>query len=301
MDEFERWAADLGCTLVALATRWGSAVLPCPGLRGVGDLLSQGAGQRRLECAAMAASERRVRAAVAGDMAIAAEIFGHYVTASVATFETVPPTEEDWRHKLADLNGRGLPFLVCERDGRVAGRRVRRAVADQAGLPATPWRTLSDVAPGQTGQGLGGQLLRSLLQECRRAGLEQVIAVIADGGDPVSAALHRAAGFTDARRGQCRPQARPPPRHSPDATRPDRDLTACARLAPEELRILCDHFLWRYGRFIHAASMRSSVFRGSHVGSAGALRLAHSGHFPYRGQHEFEWRGERRREHAQDC
>jgi phosphinothricin acetyltransferase len=41
---------------------------------------------------------------------------------------------------------------------------------------------------------------RSLLQDCQRAGLEQVIAVIADGGDPASAALHRAAGFTDSGR-----------------------------------------------------------------------------------------------------
>jgi L-amino acid N-acyltransferase YncA len=132
-------------------------------------------------------------------MAIAAEIFGHYVTTSVATFETVPPTEEDWRRKLADLTGRGLPFLVCERDGRVAGYAY-----------AAPWRTkpayrhtVEDtiyVAPGQTGEGLGGQLLRSLLQECQRVGLEQVIAVIADDGDPASAALHRAAGFTDAGR-----------------------------------------------------------------------------------------------------
>jgi phosphinothricin acetyltransferase len=147
----------------------------------------------------MAASKGRVRAAVAGDMAVAAEIFGHYVTTSVVTFETVPPTEEDWRRKLADLTGRGLPFLVCERDGQVAGYAY-----------AAPWRTKPAyrhtaedtiyVAPGQTGQGLGGQLLRSLLQECQQAGLEQIIAVIADGGDPASAALHRAAGFTDAGR-----------------------------------------------------------------------------------------------------
>jgi L-amino acid N-acyltransferase YncA len=63
-------------------------------------------------------------------MAIAAEIFAHYVTTSVATFETVPPTEEDWQRKLADVTGRGLPFLVGERDRRVAGYAY-----------AAPWRT----------------------------------------------------------------------------------------------------------------------------------------------------------------
>jgi phosphinothricin acetyltransferase len=140
-----------------------------------------------------------VRAAAAGDMARAAGIFGHYVTTSVATFETVPPTEDDWLLKLADLTGSGLPFLVCERDGRVAGYAY-----------VAPWRTkpvyrhtVEDsiyVAPGHTGQGLGKLLLRSLLEACALAGLEQVIAVIADGGDPASVALHHAAGFTDAGR-----------------------------------------------------------------------------------------------------
>lgn len=147
----------------------------------------------------MAASEGVVRAATADDMADVAGIFGHYVTTSVATFETTPPTAEDWQRKLTDLIERDLPFLVCERDGQVAGYTY-----------AAPWRTrpayrhtVEDsiyVAPGQTGRGLGGQLLRSLLQECQRAGMQQVIAVIADGGDPASAALHRAHGFTDAGR-----------------------------------------------------------------------------------------------------
>jgi L-amino acid N-acyltransferase YncA len=54
------------------------------------------------------------------------------------------------------------------------------------------------LAPGRTGRGLGRRLLAELQRQCALAGAEQMIAVIADSGDPASAALHRACGFTEA-------------------------------------------------------------------------------------------------------
>ncbi len=50
------------------------------------------------------------------------------------------------------------------------------------------------------GRGLGRLLLESLLSGYGDAGVRQVIAVIADSGDPASEALHRACGFTGAGR-----------------------------------------------------------------------------------------------------
>ncbi len=140
-----------------------------------------------------------IRPATADDCGAVAAIFGYYVTNSVVTFEVTPPTVERCRGTLADVTGRGLPYLVCEQDGRVAGYAY-----------AVPWRpkpayrhTVEDViyfAPEYTGRGLGRQLLGALQRECARAGLEQMIAVIADSGNPASAALHRACGFTEAGR-----------------------------------------------------------------------------------------------------
>lgn len=49
----------------------------------------------------------------------------------------------------------------------------------------------------RTGRGLGRQLLSALQRHCGLAGVEQMIAVIADSGNPASAALHRACGFTE--------------------------------------------------------------------------------------------------------
>jgi L-amino acid N-acyltransferase YncA len=140
-----------------------------------------------------------IRAVTANDLDDVAAIFGHYVTSSVVTFEITPPTAEHWRRVRDDLAVSGLPFLACECAGVVAGYAY-----------ATPWRarpaylhTVESsiyLAPGYTGRGLGRVLLSALLRHCEVAGVEQVIAVIADGADPASAALHRACGYTEAGR-----------------------------------------------------------------------------------------------------
>jgi len=142
-----------------------------------------------------------IRPAAPGDLDAVAAIFSHYVTSSVITFEVTAPTAEDWRRTLDDLAERGLPFVVCECDGQVAGYAY-----------AAPWRTKSAyrhtvestvyLAPDRTGRGLGRRLLRALQQRCQRAGMEQMIAVIADSGNPetASVSLHRKCGFTDAGR-----------------------------------------------------------------------------------------------------
>jgi len=140
-----------------------------------------------------------VRAATASDMERVAGIYAHYVSGSVVTFDTAPPDAADWRRKHAELAGRGLPFLVAEAGGEVAGYAY-----------AAPWKTrpayrhtVEDsvyLAPGWTGRGLGRLLLDALLAACAQAGVRQVVAVIADSGDAASAALHARSGFTDAGR-----------------------------------------------------------------------------------------------------
>ncbi|QMU71237.1 GNAT family N-acetyltransferase [Streptacidiphilus sp. P02-A3a] len=146
-----------------------------------------------------AAEESVVRPAVAADLDAVAEIYAHYVLHTVATFEESPPAVAAWDRRLDDLAARGLPFLVAEVSGEVVGYAY-----------AAPWRpkpayrhTVEDsvyLAPGRTGQGLGGALLRRLSAGCARAGVRQLIAVIADTGGDASVALHRRLGFTEAGR-----------------------------------------------------------------------------------------------------
>jgi len=133
------------------------------------------------------------------DLNQVAEIFGWYAVNSVATFEELPRAHSDWIRHADELAELGLPFLVAESRGVVAGYAY-----------AGPWRrkpayrlTVENsvfVAPGRTGAGIGRRLLTELLAQCAAAGLRQVIAVIADSGDAASVGLHLACGFTHAGR-----------------------------------------------------------------------------------------------------
>jgi phosphinothricin acetyltransferase len=140
-----------------------------------------------------------LRPVTSDDLGAVAEIFAWYVKHTVATFEETPRGAREWEELIDLLNDLGLPFLVAEADGRVAGYAY-----------AGPWRrksayrrTVEDsvfLAPDMTGRGIGRQLLSELLSSCSAVGARQVIAVIADSGDQASAALHKALGFTEAGR-----------------------------------------------------------------------------------------------------
>ena len=147
----------------------------------------------------MKAAGTVIRPAAGGDLDAVAAIFGHYVTSSVVTFEVTPPAGEHWRRTRDDLAERGLPFLVCECAGQVVGFAYAAPWRAKPAYQHTVESTIY-LAPDHTGRGLGGQLLRVLQQQCALAGAEQMIAVIADSGNPASVALHRACGFTDAGR-----------------------------------------------------------------------------------------------------
>jgi L-amino acid N-acyltransferase YncA len=139
------------------------------------------------------------RVATPDDLDAIAEIYAQYVATSVATFELDPPDAAEWRRRFAAITDAGLPFLVTERDGAIAGYAY-----------CAPWKTrpayratVEDsvyVAPSAVGQGCGTELMRELLDACGAAGIREVIAVIADTGDPASVELHRRFGFVDAGR-----------------------------------------------------------------------------------------------------
>lgn len=138
----------------------------------------------------------RLRSLELRDVEQVAAIYAHYVASGVATFDEIAPDVGAWSGKAGRIVARGLPFLVAEVGGEVAGFGY-----------ATLWRsrpayrhTVEDtiyVAPGRLRQGLGRMLLDGVVEGCRKAEVEQVIAVIADTGDPASEALHKSSGFIE--------------------------------------------------------------------------------------------------------
>jgi phosphinothricin acetyltransferase len=136
-----------------------------------------------------------VRDAVPADAPGVAAVFTPYVTDSVVTFETSPPSVATWADRIAT----DFPFVVLAEDTAVLGYAL-----------ASPWRpkpayrhtveTTVYLAEGQTGRGQGRRLLSELLTRCTAAGYRQAIAVIVDGGTGASVGLHKALGFEEAGR-----------------------------------------------------------------------------------------------------
>jgi phosphinothricin acetyltransferase len=138
-----------------------------------------------------------IRPAVPADAEALAEIYAHAVRHGLGTFEETPPSPVEMEARRAKVVGYGLPYLVEERDGVVAGF----AYAGPFRLRAAYRYTVEDsvyIHPDHQGAGVGKVLLRAVIDRCEALGLRQMLAVIGDSGNAGSIGLHRALGFTDA-------------------------------------------------------------------------------------------------------
>ncbi|CAE6788790.1 L-methionine sulfoximine/L-methionine sulfone acetyltransferase [Paraburkholderia domus] len=135
-----------------------------------------------------------IRDATEADLPAIQAIYAHHVLTGVASFEEIPPSVDDLRTRLASVRSHGLPYMVAEIDGKVAGYCY-----------ATPYRpraayrnTIEDsiyVSDAYRGRGLGRVLLQALIERCETGPWRQMVAVIADGGSGGSLSLHAQLGF----------------------------------------------------------------------------------------------------------
>jgi L-amino acid N-acyltransferase YncA len=136
-----------------------------------------------------------IRPATAQDSAAIAAIYDHHVRHGTASFDSEGPSAEQWALKIADVQGRGWPFLILETNGAVAGYAYATQFRDRAAYARTCENSIY-VSPDAIGQGVGTRLLSELIDAARNCGFEQMIAVIG-GGEPASVALHAKLGFVE--------------------------------------------------------------------------------------------------------
>jgi L-amino acid N-acyltransferase YncA len=137
-----------------------------------------------------------IRDARAEDLPAIAAIYADYVEHTTVTFAETAPSLAEWHDRLASP---GLPFLVAEQRGEVAGMAY-----------CSPWKTKSAyrftvestvyLRPSAAGRGMGTTLLTALIARCATAGIREIIAVIADNGNAASERLHERCGFVHAGR-----------------------------------------------------------------------------------------------------
>ena len=135
-----------------------------------------------------------MRPATPQDIPAIHAIYSHHVLKGLASFEEEPPPPEELRRRLGDVIGQGLPYLVADFGGAIAGYGY-----------CAPYRTRSAyryaledsiyVRPDVQGRGVGTALLAELIRRCESLGYRQLIAVIGDSAHVASINLHAACGF----------------------------------------------------------------------------------------------------------
>jgi phosphinothricin acetyltransferase len=140
------------------------------------------------------ASAPAIRPAREADLPAIAAIYADQVLHGTASFEIEPPGLEEMQRRWSAIVAAGLPYIVAELDGAVAGYAYAGPYRPRPAYRFTVENSVY-VAPGFHRRGIGGALLAALVAMCRQAGRREIVAIIGDSGNQASIALHRAAGF----------------------------------------------------------------------------------------------------------
>jgi len=151
----------------------------------------------RAPVAAEATFTYTIRAAEPRDLPDVREIHTHYVRNSSVTFDPAAYTFARWKQRYDEVRRRGLPFLVAENP---SGQILGYALVDPWNPRDRSNHVVEDsiyLGAASGGKGLGRTLMEALLDECRSAGVREVIAVIADRQAEASIRLHERLGFEE--------------------------------------------------------------------------------------------------------
>jgi phosphinothricin acetyltransferase len=135
-----------------------------------------------------------IRDAAESDVSAIAVIYADHVLTGLASFEETPPTLADLTERWRSVLSHGLPYLVADSDGRVAGYCYAGPYRSRSAYRFTVEDSVY-VARESAGHGLGSALLAALIERCERGSWRQMVAVIGDSDNHASIRLHRKFGF----------------------------------------------------------------------------------------------------------
>ena len=136
----------------------------------------------------------QLRPAAAEHIPAVHAIYAHHVLHGLASFEEEPPSLEEMRRRYEDITRRGLPYLIADFAGVVAGYGYCAPYRSRSAYR----HALEDsiyVRDDMQGRGVGSAILGQLIRGCEELGYRQLIAVIGDSGHAASIGLHASHGF----------------------------------------------------------------------------------------------------------
>jgi L-amino acid N-acyltransferase YncA len=122
------------------------------------------------------------------------EIYALEVREGTASFELEPPSLAEMSARFAAIEAAGLPYLVAELDGRLAGFAYAATYRTRPGYRHTVEDSVY-VARWARRQGVGRVLLDALIERATARQLRQMVAIIGDSAHAASIQLHARAGF----------------------------------------------------------------------------------------------------------
>ena len=136
-----------------------------------------------------------IRPSSDADLPAITAIYAHHVLHGTGSFETEPPSVADMMARRADVLSKGLPYLVVEQEGKIAGFAYGNWFKPR---PAYQYSVEDSIymAPDLQGKGLGRALLTELMARFEAVGIRKVMAIIGDSTNTGSVGIHLALGFT---------------------------------------------------------------------------------------------------------
>ena len=138
-----------------------------------------------------------VRMAMPEDATAIAAIYAPHVLHGVASFEVDVPEPAEILRRRAVVLEHGLPYIVAEIGGEIAGYSYASHFRPRAAYRFTVENSVY-VAERFQRCGVARQLMHQLMRQCAHAGMREMIAIIADPWvSTASVALHRSLGFCE--------------------------------------------------------------------------------------------------------
>jgi phosphinothricin acetyltransferase len=135
-----------------------------------------------------------VRTCTRKDLAQVREIYALEVHEGTASFELEPPSLAEMTARFTAIETAGLPYVVAELEGRLAGFAYAAPYRTRPGYRHTVEDSVY-VARFARRQGVGRALLDAVIERATARRLRQMVAIIGDSAQVASIELHARAEF----------------------------------------------------------------------------------------------------------
>lgn len=134
----------------------------------------------------------KVRKATLMDLDAITGIYNDAILNTVATFDTVPKSDEEQEKWFLDHSGR-YPILVAEKNGVIGGWASITKWSDRCAYSDTAELSLY-VHKDFRGRGIGKELMKATVKAAEKGNIHVLLARIAEGNE-ISIHLHESVGF----------------------------------------------------------------------------------------------------------